>query len=238
MRALSTPEIIEVWEREADQHPLDRAVGIVAACVSALEDGDAAALPIGARDAHLLAIREATFGHKASAIADCPVCSQRLEFDIDMRELRASAARAGEVFEFEGGDFRFTFRLPDSRDLAEIVNSGGADRAREMLLARCVVSASAPVGEAPAEVVDQLLATMSECDPQADVAFQLTCAACGSGFSTPFDIAGFFWTELASEAKRLLREVHELASRYGWRESEILAMSRRRRQSYMDMVGA
>ena len=44
--------------------------------------------------------------------------------------------------------------------------------------------------------------------------------------------------ELATQAKRLLREVHFLARAYGWREADILAMSARRRQAYLEMVGA
>jgi hypothetical protein len=51
-----------------------------------------------------------------------------------------------------------------------------------------------------------------------------------------FDIVSFFWTELSAQAKRLLREVHTLARGYGWREADILAMSARRRQLYLDLV--
>jgi hypothetical protein len=35
-----------------------------------------------------------------------------------------------------------------------------------------------------------------------------------------------------------LRDVHELASAYGWRESEILALSPQRRQAYLELVRA
>ena len=33
-----------------------------------------------------------------------------------------------------------------------------------------------------------------------------------------------------------LRDVHALASQYGWRESDILRMSARRRQFYLEMI--
>jgi hypothetical protein len=46
----------------------------------------------------------------------------------------------------------------------------------------------------------------------------------------------FFWQELDDWADRVLRDVHELASAYGWPENEILALSPRRRQCYLDLI--
>jgi hypothetical protein len=51
-----------------------------------------------------------------------------------------------------------------------------------------------------------------------------------------FDIVSFLWTEIAAEAKRLLREVHILASAYGWREADIFSLSPLRRQFYLEAV--
>ena len=39
-------------------------------------------------------------------------------------------------------------------------------------------------------------------------------------------------------ARRLLPEVHALASSYGWSEKEILALSPARRRSYIALLGA
>ena len=52
-----------------------------------------------------------------------------------------------------------------------------------------------------------------------------------------FDILSFFWGEIQICARRLLREVHALASAYGWTESEILSLSTTRRHAYLEMVG-
>ena len=52
----------------------------------------------------------------------------------------------------------------------------------------------------------------------------------------PLDVPGLFWIELRSLARRLLSDVHELASRYGWSESEILGLSARRRRAYIERV--
>ena len=66
--------------------------------------------------------------------------------------------------------------------------------------------------------------------------FSLTCQGCGHEWAAVFDIVTFFWAELVAQAKRLLREVHQLARAYGWRESEILAMSSQRRHTYLELV--
>jgi hypothetical protein len=47
----------------------------------------------------------------------------------------------------------------------------------------------------------------------------------------------FFWSEISAEARRLLLEVHNLASAYGWSESDILSMSALRRRYYLEMIG-
>jgi hypothetical protein len=62
------------------------------------------------------------------------------------------------------------------------------------------------------------------------------CPSCGHEWQSLFDIAAFFWAEIAAQARRLLREVHQLASAYGWREADILAMSARRRRAYLEMT--
>ena len=77
---------------------------------------------------------------------------------------------------------------------------------------------------------------MAERDPMAEIQIQLACPACTQHWPLILDIASFVWTEIATQAKRLLAEVHILARAYGWREADILAMSDRRRRHYLDMV--
>jgi hypothetical protein len=46
----------------------------------------------------------------------------------------------------------------------------------------------------------------------------------------------FFWKEINHWANRILREVHLLASTYGWSEADILALTPTRRQWYLALV--
>jgi hypothetical protein len=88
----------------------------------------------------------------------------------------------------------------------------------------------------PGEIVAQLTEQIGRADPDADISLDLSCPACDHRWQIAFDIVTFFWAEINSLAKRLLREVHTLARAYGWREADILAMSAARRQAYLEMV--
>jgi len=90
----------------------------------------------------------------------------------------------------------------------------------------------------PDEVVNAVLAEMAQADPQADVQVALACPACRHHWSVAFDILAYLWSEIDDWAQRLLREIHALASGYGWSERDILALSARRRRTYLEMLGA
>ncbi len=77
---------------------------------------------------------------------------------------------------------------------------------------------------------------MEEADPQGNVQLALDCPACGHRWLQAFDILTYLWREIDDWAQRTLREVHLLASAYGWSEQAILALSARRRHMYLEMV--
>jgi hypothetical protein len=109
------------------------------------------------------------------------------------------------------------------------------------LLERCLLAASChgqpqSAAQLPPHVTDAIAARMEETDLPAAMHLTLSCPGCGYKWQAAFDIASFFWSEIHAWANRTLREVHTLASRYGWREREILAMSPWRRQAYLNMV--
>jgi hypothetical protein len=99
---------------------------------------------------------------------------------------------------------------------------------------------------ATAEIPHQLLSaleaamarTVATADPLAEIALNLECPSCAAAWSAPFDIVNFLWDELAAWASRILGEIHTLALHYGWGERDILALSPRRRQHYLDLIGA
>lgn len=237
MHPLSAHEMVEIWEQGQAQHPLDRALTVLAAVWPEMTREQLAALSIARRDACLLELRERTFGTRLDGFSECPRCRERIEFTLTTCDIPRLSEDKGE-YELETADFNLRFRLPNSKDLAALV--GGRD-VRQSLLQDCLLEArrggqAVSYRELPAEAVDRLAECVAECGQRTEVLFALECPSCSHRWQILFDIASFFWAEIAAQAKRLLREVHALAKTYGWSEAEILALSPIRRQCYLEMV--
>jgi hypothetical protein len=105
----------------------------------------------------------------------------------------------------------------------------------------CVLSArrddkEIPVCDLPSDVVAVIAQRMSEADPYADIQLNATCPQCRHQWPAFLDIPSFVWREIEMLAQRLLREVHLLASAYGWSERDILSLSPSRRQCYLSLI--
>jgi hypothetical protein len=77
---------------------------------------------------------------------------------------------------------------------------------------------------------------IAELDPQANIALNLNCGACGHEWDSQFDPAAFLFREVESYVARLTNEVHLLARAYAWSEESILSMGATRRRRYLDLV--
>jgi hypothetical protein len=227
MRALSATELVSVWERGNSQPPVQRALALLAAACPDSPPDTLANLSIGQRDARLLAMRELTFGAEFTGLADCPACNEKIELTFNASDIRPAAETetpAELTLHVDGRNLRV--RLPTSADLLA-VNS------REQLLDRCLLNGR---DHLPDQVVSSVIELMSRADPMADIQLALNCSSCGCKWEAPFDIVAFLWREINAAARGLLREVHTLASAYGWTESEILALSPARRRFYLERV--
>jgi hypothetical protein len=243
MRPLTAQQIVRIWEIGQSQHPLDRALTLLAFACPEQSPGNLATLSIGQRDGYLLHLRELTFGNKLNSFATCPHCGEKLESTMQVSDFRLVELQPPTTQEYtchiSGYDLRF--RLPNSWDLAAIVGQRDVLQAKSLLGQRCLLQASydgqaVTYPQLPPEIIQQLSNLMAECDPQAEILLKFDCSACKHIWKLVFDIGTFFWTELTAQAKRLLQEVHVLARFYSWREVDILAMSTTRRQLYLSLV--
>jgi hypothetical protein len=236
--------MLDVWERGREASLTERALLLLEqACAETTRD-TLAALPVGRRDARLLTLREWAFGHTLSGVTRCPACGERLDliFTTDaVRVVEPPPPDAPLSVEVDG--YEVVFRLPDSTDLASLATNGVVARpeARKHLLERCVRGArrngrKRALAQLPPRVVDAVVRRMGEADPQADVHTTVACPSCPHSWQAVFDVVSYFWSELESWVHRTLRDVHALASAYGWREAEVLALSPWRRQCYLQLV--
>ncbi len=242
MRPLSAHETLEVWERGSKRNELERALILASAILPEFSRQQLAELSIGQRDALLLDFYELSFGSELQGQSRCPRCTSTLSFNLDLRQL-ANGQQAPEITvdEVAMAGLVVRFRLPTSLDFAAMARCQDVEQARLLLLERCVLSVQAsdqlvPVAALPSEVVEAVATRMEADDPLAELPLSIHCAACGHGWQVLLDPAAFLWAKFNSIAERLLYEVHTLARAYGWSEPEILELSARRRQYYLQRV--
>ena len=253
IHAFSASELLTVWEQGIGQSHVAKALALLALAAPEAARETFAALSIGRRDAQLLALRERLFGSHLVSVAVCPQCAQRLELTVQMADIRADTGEPQpQTLHVEADGYEATFRLPNSEDLINV--QSGYTRAEEVsaashaLLSRCLLQvrhadhepqsgAEVPITDLSPALMTAITAAMEQADPQANVSLRLTCTECGHCWSAAFDITAYLWGEINDWAHRILREVHVLASTYGWRETDILQLSARRRQMYLQMLG-
>ncbi len=241
MNPLTPTELIRTWEAAVAAPPALRGAVLVAAA-SGRDPAETCDLPLGELSRRLLDLRRAQYGDALAALADCPQCRQPMELHFRASQLQPEARTAAPVVTESHGR-HLTLRVPTARDLVEIAVPGLPPvAAGSRLFRRCLVTARDAAGELVSP--DQLdsaaeaaaAAALAEADPGADLELALQCPHCRHEWTTSFDASAYLMTEISAEARRLLREVHELASAYGWTESEILALHPARRAAYLELV--
>lgn len=244
MPVLNAADLLTAWEEGMSQHPIQRALTLLARAWPERSWDEWARATIGERDRYLLKLREELFGPSLEAVAICPACGERLELAFKTGDLSTPARDSASIAEgrqLQTEGYEVKFRLPTSADLLEIASVPAAD-ARANLLERCIAAESngEPVRPVslPDRVMNALLESMAEADPQAEVRIFLDCPSCLHRWSMVFDVLSYLWGEIEDWARRLMLDVHVLASAYGWSEREIIGMSSRRRRIYLEMAGA
>ncbi len=243
MRAWTANDILKIWEEGKRCHWIERGLLLLAACDSSKPFEVLSTLTIGERDAGLLEMQEQLFGPQLLCITSCPRCQQQLEFDLRISDLMVQKPEAtGDLFTVNEGDYEVCFRLPNSGDLSDLPQDAYGSAGRRQIVKKCLRQAQhggkdVQHDDLPEEVISSVVRSMSEMDPQADLRLRLECPQCDYRWIESFDILSFLWSEIQSYALRLLREVHILASAYGWSEAEILSLSSVRRQAYLELMG-
>lgn len=233
-RPLSAGELLDAASACRDRSPAEKGVYLAALGMPGESFAACAALPIGARDAAIVALRQAMFGDQIELSAKCPRCEARLDVAMTSDALLAiGTPGAARTIEIDGE--RFGVRPADSADLAAISWIPEMAEARAELARRCLVSqdgAEVPPWLEEAEI-DAIGAAMAEIDPAGDPFVTLHCPGCDCGWDAPVDIAGVLAGEIEGAADTLLDEIHLLAQAYHWSESAILALGPERRRAYL-----
>lgn len=192
---------------------------------------DWSGLPAVDLAAAALLVRRAWLGGTVRTDARCAAagCGERIDiaFDVDTYLEHHRPRRTRGVREAEPGWFALAgtdvaFRIPTVADLAE---------APEALVERCV-RPSAP----ELRTLLRIERALEALAPPLSGELAGACPACGAGVTLWFEPIEYVLTELRDASTSLFEHVHELALAYHWPEPAILALGRRRRHGYVELV--
>lgn len=236
MTRLSDQSLLQVWDGVEAAGPAARPAELLDALRTALgeETGTpAAGLPVGRRDRALIALRRRLFGAGMTCHAPCPACGEAIEVTLDL-DAFGPGGRTRDAVEVRHGGHLHRLRPATSRDLAAAVARPPAERIAALIRACALGPLPDPLPPGFVEAASEALRTA---DPDAEIRVALTCPDCGTAADLDFDIGACLAEDIRRAARRLLREIHHLASAYGWSEAECLAVPARRRRDYI-LIGS
>jgi hypothetical protein len=145
----------------------------------------------------------------------------------------AAMPQSAASFYLKIGDRMVHFRLPSGGDQEAALGLDLPD-AVSALIERCLLDdGGKPLDGTEREV---LIAEMERLAPKVELELDLTCPECQHQSVAPFDVTAFFFEEMKTNQKNLLREFHTLAFYYHWSEDEILNLRRDRRHAYLELL--
>ena len=169
--------------------------------------------------------------------AQCMRCGARFDFQLDFAIL--PVVEAGDTYpyatlEIDGRQRRF--RLPTGADQEALVELPEG-LARRWLLRALAVDAESDADREEIAGLDQaaiakLDAALEAVAPAVVLAVEANCPECGYANDVDLDP----YRVLARRNDEILQQVHEIAVSYHWGEAEILALPRRRRLRYLQMI--
>lgn len=228
-----TPEsaaLLDAWEAALSEPEALRAPTLLVSLGWCDTPDALARTTIGETDRLLFALRHLLFGPTLDCVVACPSCGELLDFDASTAAIVPPApTTVAQRVTLLGG--LLECRPPVNADVSELLGRASVDS--RQLLEVCLLGDGTALQAVADEDCDRALAELAQADPGSSVEIAIDCS-CGHRWIDEFDIRSYLMAELTDWAARALRDVHRLASRYGWSESAILRMSPWRKRIYLD----
>jgi hypothetical protein len=235
MRTLSSSDCLNLWESGAGLHPLDQGLLALGAVLPDTPQDTLADWPLGKRNRALAQLRCASFGPRLLGSAVCCRCGEKLDVEIDGQLLAGGATNQTQTTTEPIVVNGQSFRLLTTRDLASAARETDVRLASICLAESCLLESKEPPDWSD-EDLDQIGQRLAMADPFSETRLALRCPGCENQWEENLDIVSFLWCEIEARARRLLFEIHTLASAYGWGEADILSLSDRRRSLYLELT--
>jgi hypothetical protein len=172
-----------------------------------------------------------------------------------------------DTITWESRGQRYTLRPVTTDDLVACLDLPELTAAQELLLSRCLETSPAiadadrspearrysrcahdtgPPPDAPGapRAPDasadsaEVLRRFEQLNAAAELNCAVECPGCASSQLLDLDLGRFVWAEVRTAARRLMAEIHDLASVHGWSEKSIARMSAARRGAYVELLSA
>jgi hypothetical protein len=178
------------------------------------------------------------FGERIESTVPCRACEHGFELNFSLRTLMGDLSphqNACVTGPDDNGIYTLAdgrrFRLPTAADQRRVLGFE-TEQATTALLESCIV------GGEPGSDLETLQTAMATVGPIVDLDLNASCPECGSEQIVRFDIQSYLLQVLAHEKRFLNREIHRIATVYGWGAREILGLSRDDRRTYVRLIEA
>lgn len=242
MRTLTSFEVVRLWDEGLRCPQWRLGALLLAPILPRRSQRELLSMTLGEMNELLIAMHRSLAGDRLNLMVDCPACAQRLEFVFDAGALGSDepAPRGAETV-IAGENWRVRIRALCARDLGLAANAGSLETAAQRLWRQAVLAAEIDgTPTAAEELADDARArvadAMSDIDPNSEIRLALSCPECGRRWVSLLDVASVVFAEVALQGRRVMEEVHSIASAYGWSESEILSMNPQRRRYYLELL--
>lgn len=194
----------------------------------------------------LLAIANASTGASTAAVAVCSNadCREQIELQLGLSSF-ADEEPANQFDWLSPDDEKISCRLPTGQDQLAWQNhtQAGQDAQNndESWLAKRLIEdrskQSTPV-QLPDTWIDSLGVALNAADPLTALDIDVSCPFCHQSLRVDVDLEHLLIEGLRLQQRRLIEQIHRLASSYHWSESDIASLPRWRRERYLTRVTA
>lgn len=228
-------ELLNIWEQGFNKNSQQKTNDLISLYVGLAESEEIKSFSIEQKEQYLLEIRRLLFGRKFLSIANCPSCSEMIEWEMNYSDFLNVNKKVDLKKRYICNVLGYVihYRLPNEKDISLYE--------KNQILKNCVFlvkknNKEIKVDNVPSALWDKLEIEMEKSSPLSSSTINLSCPKCENKWQLYFSIIDFLWTELDQWAKRFLYDVSILARAYGWSESEIINMNPIRRSYYRNLL--
>ncbi|MFH0344343.1 MAG: hypothetical protein ACHBNF_19990 [Chromatiales bacterium] len=214
--------------------------GLVTALLARCSDSPGAQFwwtqSVGTRIAALLrlvALTESTDHLLVQARCTESACVTAFEMELPLAALVDQTHDPGPLQVVLPDERTVSLRLPTGED---VHNWRGAQYASRQEAAAAMIGALVIDGQVTVADESALAAALAVWDPLVAFRVSCQCPVCGADNNVRVDLESIAIARLNARQQVLLRDVHQLASHYGWTESEVLAIAPSRRARYLELI--